>query len=222
MGTQPLSPTAQAADALAAPILEIDSLARRFGAREVVRHLDLTVGPGERVALTGPNGSGKTTLLRCIAGTLSPSAGRIRVAGFPGGSMDARRLVGISLSQDRSFYLRLSGHANLLFFARLRCESEREAHRRVAEVEDELEIGEIATRRADRCSSGMLQQLALARALLGDPPLLLLDEPTRSLDSDAVERMWAALARRPHSAVLIATHRDDDLSHCGSRIAFPA
>jgi ABC-type multidrug transport system ATPase subunit len=70
----------------------------------------------------------------------------------------------------------------------------------------------------DRCSTGMLQQVSFARALLGNPRLLLLDEPTRSLDLDAVERLWTALDRRPETAVLIATHRPDDLDRCTSRL----
>lgn len=203
-------------------ILKIESLNRRFGDHEVVRSLDLAVAPGERVAMGGPNGSGKTTVLRCIAGTLTPTSGRIQVGGHTAGAIEARRLVGASLSQERSFYLRLSGYANLLFFARLRFDSEREAAERVGELVEELQIGDIARERADRCSSGMIQQLALARALLGGPRLLLLDEPTRSLDVDARARFWGALDRRPEAAVLLATHLDEDLQHCGRTISLPA
>ena len=203
-------------------ILKIESLNRRFGDHEVVRSLDLAVAPGERVAMGGPNGSGKTTVLRCIAGTLTPTSGWIQVGGHTAGAIEARRLVGASLSQERSFYLRLSGYANLLFFARLRFDSEREAAERVGELVEELQIGDIARERADRCSSGMIQQLALARALLGGPRLLLLDEPTRSLDVDARARFWGALDRRPEAAVLLATHLDEDLQHCGRTISLPA
>ena len=99
-------------------VVEISGLGRKFGDHEVVRSLDLSLAPGERVAFWGPNGSGKSTVLRCIAGTLFPSRGRILVNGFPAGTLEARRAVGASLAQDRSFYLRLTGHVNLLFFAR--------------------------------------------------------------------------------------------------------
>jgi ABC-type multidrug transport system ATPase subunit len=91
----------------------------------------------------------------------------------------------------------------------------------VAELEEELEIGAFARQRVNRCSSGMIQQLALARSLLGSPALLVLDEPTRSLDDEAVTRLWAALDRRPRLAVLIATHRLDDVDHCDARVQFP-
>ncbi len=203
-------------------ILRIEALNRRFGEHEVVHSLDLGVAPGERVAMQGPNGSGKTTVLRCIAGTLTPNSGRIDVGGHPAGAIEARRLIGASLSQERSFYLRLSGRANLLFFARLRFESEGEVVKRVGELEEELQIGEITRERVDRCSSGMIQQLALARALLGEPRLLLLDEPTKSLDVDARARLWGALDRRRDAAVLFASHLDEDLGHCDRRLSLPA
>src|SRR5919204_5708757 len=113
-------------------MLVAEHLARSFGAHAVVRSLDLTVAAGERVALRGPNGSGKTTVLRCIAGTVTPSGGRITIDGHPAGAIEARRLVGASFSQERSFYLRLTGHDNLLFFARLRIRGKAEAARLVA------------------------------------------------------------------------------------------
>jgi ABC-type multidrug transport system ATPase subunit len=206
-----------------ARVVEVDGLFRRFGAHVVIRSLTLAAAPGERIALCGPNGSGKTTTLRCIAGTVEPTAGNITIAGHRAGTRAARGLLGASFSQERSFYLRLSGRENLLFFARLRGLGAREARTEVRALEDELEIEEIARERVDRCSTGMIQQLALARALLGRPRLLLLDEPTRSLDVVATARMWAALdRRREHVAVLIATHRDDDIDRCGSRLDFPS
>ena len=207
---------------MASPLLRIHRLGRRFGPREVVRSLDLELEPSQRVALVGANGSGKTTVLRCVAGTLLPDRGEISIAGHTAGSMAARRLVGASLAQERSFYLRLTGHANLMFFARLRCATEREAASQVSELEEELELSEILSKRTDACSAGMLQQLAFARALLGTPGLLLLDEPTRSLDADAVQRLWAAISRRSQTAVLVATHRDEDLDYCDDRLELPA
>jgi ABC-type multidrug transport system ATPase subunit len=203
-------------------VLSIRGLERRYGEREVIRQLDLSLAPGEHVALWGPNGSGKTTVLRCIAGTLTPTSGEVLVGSHPAGALEARRLVGASLSQERSFYLRLSGRANLLFFAQLRFGSRSEAAQRVRALEDELELGEIAPERVDRCSSGMIQQLGFARALLGEPAVLLLDEPTKSLDVAARARLWAALDRRPATSLLIATHLNEDLEHCGERVNLPA
>ena len=203
------------------PILSVRGLSRSFGSQEIVRNLDLSVTEGERVALRGPNGSGKTTLLRCITGALLPTTGAVEVEGHEAGSRTATGLVGASLSQERSFYLRLSGRENLLFFAQLRHSSRAAALAQVRALEDELEIGHITKKRMDTCSTGMLQQVGLARAFLGAPRLLVLDEPTRSLDDGAIARLWAALARRPEAAVLIATHRPDDLDNCNRRIDFP-
>lgn len=196
-----------------ARVIVVDSLVRRFGDRTVIDGLSLTVASGERVVLRGANGVGKTTLLRCILGTLAPDAGSIEVAGHLAGSIEARASIGASLSQERSFYLRLSGRENLLLFARLRGRTRREAQLLVKGVVEELELGAIAAQRADRCSTGQLQQLGLARALLGDPPVLLLDEPTRSLDEAARGRFWAALERRPQAAVIVATHLPEDVGH---------
>jgi ABC-type multidrug transport system ATPase subunit len=200
-------------------ILNITGLGRRFGDREVLGSLDAKLHSGERLALTGPNGSGKTTVLRCVSGALAPTKGTISVCGHQSGSIGARRHVGVSLSQERSFFLRLTGKGNLLFFARLRHRRERDARRAVGNVVQELELDEIAAQRVDRCSTGMVQQLALARALIGDPVLLLLDEPTRSMDPEAIKRLWGAIGRRPYAAVVIATHRSEDVNQCHGRIA---
>jgi len=203
------------------PVLVVDDLSRRFGEHEVVRRLRLTLAPGERGALVGPNGSGKSTVLRCVAGTLVPSSGHVAVASHSAGSPEAARAVGASLGHERSFYLRLTGRANLLFFARLRGVGRRAAARAVDRLADELELHEILRERADRCSTGMLQQLALARSLLDEPSLLVLDEPTRSLDEQAVARFWRALDSRPQTAVLLATHRLDEVERCAVRVDLP-
>jgi ABC-type multidrug transport system ATPase subunit len=203
-------------------VLEFEGVSHFFGDFQVLRSIDLSVDAGERVAVRGPNGSGKTTLLRCVAGTLRPTQGSVAVGGYPAGSFEAGRLTGASLSQERSFYLRLSGRANLILFARLRHASTREAKAQVRALEEELELSEIADRRVDKCSTGMVQQLAVARALLGDPAVLVLDEPTGSLDAGAVGRFWATLERRPDLSVLLATHRADDLDHCTRRIDLAA
>ena len=195
-------------------ILEIQGLGRSFGPRTVLRDIDVRLGAGSRLALTGPNGSGKTTLLRCVAGSLTPSAGTVRVEGHPAGSLPARNAIGITFAPERAFYQRLSGRRNLIFYASLRGPDARAATESVLE---ELAI-DFADRRVDRCSTGMVQQLSFARALLGEPKLLLLDEPTRSLDESAADRFWAALDRRPSVAVLLASHQPDDIDRCEERI----
>jgi ABC-type multidrug transport system ATPase subunit len=215
---QPATSTARSARQRRDAALLVEALERSFGPREVLRDLHVTLERGERLALCGPNGSGKTTLLRCVAGTVTPTAGRITVFGHAAGSREARRVVGVSLSQERSFYLRLSGRENLLFAAGVRGIPRSDAARRVAALEEELELSAILAERVDRCSTGMVQQLALARALIGDPAVALLDEPTRSLDAQAYDRLWDALDARPHLVLVVATHRDDDTRKCHRRL----
>jgi ABC-2 type transport system ATP-binding protein len=198
------------------PILSVEGLTRRFGSTTVLSDLGFRLGPGERLGISGPNGSGKTTLLRCIAGSLLPSAGTITVAGHKGGSVAARATIGIAVAHEKAFYQRLSGRANLRFYASLRAIGTA-AGNAVSSVIDEMQLA-FVDERVDRYSSGMLQQLSFARSLLGDPKLLLLDEPTRSLDDAAVERLWSALSRRPHTAVMIASHSHEDLERCDERI----
>lgn len=202
------------------PSLQVQNVTRRFGDRKVLDDLSFSARPGDRVGLIGANGSGKTTLLRCIAGTLLYESGRIEVEGFETGSLEARGRIGVSFSQERSFHLRLTGHENLFFFARMKGWSSDFCSQKISEVSDELELGRITPYRVGQYSTGMIQQLSLARALLGDPRLVLLDEPTRSLDEEARERLWQALGARRNSVVLIATHLTSDIERCTELLEF--
>jgi ABC-type multidrug transport system ATPase subunit len=134
--------------------------------------------------------------------------------GHDASSFEARTLTGASLAQERSFYRRLTAFENMLFFARLRYRSKKEAMDGVKTVAEELELGAFLSRRVDQCSTGMVQQLSFARALMGAPRLLILDEPTRSLDEAAIGRLWRAIDHRNEVAVVIASHVAADLEHC--------
>jgi ABC-2 type transport system ATP-binding protein len=202
-------------------MLEARGLTRAFQGRNVLGPLDLRLEAGERLALTGANGAGKSTLLRCIVGTLAPSRGTVTVAGHPAGTKAARQCIGVSFAQERSFYRRLTGIENLTTFATIR-EGTTRATPVVEQVLSELELHDVARRRIDRCSTGMVQQLSIARALLGSPPVVLLDEPTRSLDDDAIDRLWSALDRRRAATVIIATHRGEDIGRCERQLSLGA
>lgn len=200
------------------PVLDIRSLNKRFGDKHVLRDIEIALHPGDRLALSGPNGSGKTTLLRCIAGTLTPTSGTVAVAGWPSDTIAARAVTGAAVAHEQAFYQRLSGLKNLMFYAALRTRTDREARLLVESLVEELHLGAFVQDRVDRYSSGMLQQLGVARALMGEIRLLILDEPTRSLDSSAVATFWEAVERRPQTAVVIASHHLSDLERCPRRL----
>jgi ABC-2 type transport system ATP-binding protein len=162
--------------------VEVRGLVRRFGEREALKGVDLTARTGEIHALLGPNGAGKTTLLRVLTGLVDPSEGSVRILGADGRGRAARGRVGLVPAGDRSFYLRISGTENLLFFARLHGMRKRAAVARAREVLEDVGLTEAAGRPVGGWSHGMQKRLSVARALLTSPPVLLVDEATHDLD----------------------------------------
>jgi ABC-2 type transport system ATP-binding protein len=148
--------------------------------------VSLEVPVGQRLAVLGPNGAGKSTLLRILAPLVQPSAGRVAVLGVDSAadSRGVRRLIGWATGDDRAFYWPLTGRANLEFFAAMQDLHGAPAQARIAEVLAQVGLGEVAGLAYHAYSSGMRQRLAIARALLHRPAVLLLDEPTRSLDPE--------------------------------------
>jgi ABC-type multidrug transport system ATPase subunit len=186
-------------------------LRKRFGSVLALDGVDLDAAPGEIVALLGPNGAGKSTLLRIVATTVVPDSGRAWVDGVdavadPAG---ARRRTGLMIGDERSVYWRLSGRRNLTFFAPLYGLDRSEGERRAARLLDAVGLGGAADRPVYGYSSGMRARLSLARAMLPEPPLLLLDEPTRSLDPVAAAGFRdtaKGLARDSRTCILFASH----------------
>ena len=151
--------------------------------------VSLAVGPGEVHALLGANGAGKSTLLRMFAGMVGPSAGSLSVLGHPPGSRQARGSTGWLPSGERNFYYRLSGLENLVFFGRLLGLTRRSASARGRDLLAAVGLADAANRRVGLYSHGMQKRLGVARALMGAPPVLLLDEPTHDLDPDAAKQI---------------------------------
>jgi ABC-type multidrug transport system ATPase subunit len=174
--------------------------------------LTFSVARGERVCLMGPNGSGKSTLLRLILGYLPPSAGTSRVLGQDSREGSARRLVGMVHPDERSFYWRLTVRENLAFFGALWGLAPRDAARRAAEAAETVELTPWLDRPFSDLSTGTRQRTAIARALLHDPPVLLMDEPTRSLDplSSAHFREWLLGPACAGKTLLVATHNPEE------------
>lgn len=194
-------------DGAGAPAVEARGVEKWYGALPALRGLDFTLAPGEFVAVFGPNGAGKTTLLRILTGAARPTRGTVRVAGVDpaeaGG--DARRRIGL-LSHQSFLYPGLTAAENLDFYARLFGLPERAV--RVAEALRSVGLAERAGDRVRGFSRGMRQRVALARTLLHDPSVVLLDEPYTGLDPHASAVLRATLERLHDGrrTVVLVTH----------------
>jgi ABC-2 type transport system ATP-binding protein len=214
------SPRAARLTAVTAPAVEVDGVHRRFGPVEALRGVDLEVAAGEVHALLGANGAGKTTLMRVLCGLVEPSEGSAYVLDRRAGRAELRQLIGFVPSGDRSFYLRLSGLENLLFFGRLHGLRRRPARDRALALLDAVGLGEAARRPVNTYSHGMQKRLSFARALLSDPAVLLVDEATHDLDPLAAEQVRELTLEhaRAGCAVVWATQRIEELSGFADRV----
>jgi len=182
----------------------------RGGETVALKNVSFSATGAEVLALLGPNGSGKTTALKLISTMLLPDAGSVRVGGFDAqrNAGEVRRQVGIAVAGERSFFPRLSARENLDFFATLDEVSRSERAKRIQEVLRDTGLEEQADTLVMKFSSGMYQRLGIARALVKRPGVLLLDEPTRSLDAATTAHFWATIRAlaRTQTTVLLATH----------------
>jgi ABC-2 type transport system ATP-binding protein len=185
----------------------------------------LEIQRGDRIAVLGPNGAGKTTLLKLIGGLLLPTAGQIVVNGFDTlhHNSAARKSVGFVMNEERSFFWRLSATQNLEFFAVLDNLTGDNIRERCLELIGFVGLEEHADKPVSTYSSGMKQRLALARGLMGEPEVLILDEPTRTLDPIASEDLITLINDRLHrgsrKTILIATHRLDEAMKLCDKVA---
>jgi ABC-2 type transport system ATP-binding protein len=201
-------------------MIEVEGLTRRFDNRLAVEDLSLEVRPGEIFGLLGPNGAGKTTTLRMLGGLISPSAGTATVAGVPlvHERMDeVRSKVGF-LTEAPGLWDRLTVRLNLLVYARLY--GVRDPERAVARALARFGLTDRAGSLAAQLSKGMKQKIAIARALLHEPPVILLDEPTSGLDPHTarlVRELVLTLRDQGHT-IVISTHNLDEAERVSSRI----
>jgi ABC-2 type transport system ATP-binding protein len=206
--------------------LEVDNLKKtyRYGAAllEAVRSVSLTLATGEVLAFLGPNGAGKTTTIKMIAGLIRPDAGRVRIAGVdPHRNPEALRLLGAVLEGNRNLYWRLTPEENLEYFGVLKGLSHREARRRGRLLLERFDLLSKRRTTVQTLSRGMQQKLALAVALIHQPKLLLLDEPTLGLDVEATQNVKALVRSIANEgcAILLTTHQLDIAEELSDRVA---
>jgi len=192
------------------PVIETSGLTKRYREVPAVDHLDLTVFPGEIFGLLGPNGAGKTTTILMLLGLTEPSQGMARVLGYDPAreALAVKRRVGY-LPENVGFYDDLTGRENLTYTARLNRMEPKAAAERISMLLDRVGLTAAADRRVREFSRGMRQRLGIADALVKEPQVLILDEPTLAIDPKGVQEVLeliSSLARDEGLTVLISSH----------------
>jgi sodium transport system ATP-binding protein len=219
-------------------MIEIDGVAKRFRAPrprfgaaafvDAVRQVSLVAPDGAITGLLGPNGAGKTTTLRMLAGLLAPDAGRVAVDGIDVGAAPRAALARLGvLSDARGLYPRLTARENIVYFAALHGVAEDIAQRRARELAELLELAPLLDRRTEGFSQGERMKTALARALVHDPPNIVLDEPTNGLDVVATRALRSALAHLASAAgggkcIVFSTHVMQEVERLCDRVVVVA
>jgi sodium transport system ATP-binding protein len=202
-------------------MIEFDSLTKTYGEFRAVEELHFRVQPGEVYALLGPNGAGKTTALRCLATLLAPSGGTARIDGHDVRTepIEVRRKLGF-LAASMGLYQRLSPREMLSYFGRLHGMEKRALAARVDELVELFEMEDFQHRLCGRLSTGQRQRVSIARAVLHDPPALILDEPTLGLDLVSGRSIYAMihLARMRGRAILFSTHQMEEVELLANRV----
>jgi ABC-2 type transport system ATP-binding protein len=189
--------------------LRAESLSKNYGTRRALQDVSFSAAPGELLAIIGPNGAGKTTLLQILAGALAPTTGRV--------SLDSREVGWVP--QQPAVYSKLSVRENLRLFARL--EKVRDVDGTVARMLGQAGLSDRAGDAVGTLSGGNRQRVNIAVGLLGDPSVLLLDEPSSALDPRQRERLWefvSALAREGGTTVVYSTHNVAEAERYADRL----
>ncbi len=208
--------------------IEIDSLTKTYGSGgAAVRAVDgvrLRVPTGRVFGLLGPNGAGKTTIIKMVGGLITPTAGRVRVGGYDVARQRTRavRQIGAVLEGSRNVYWPLSAWENLIYFGQLKGLRGSEIRPRAQRLLTELGLWQRRHETVGSFSRGMQQKVAVSAALITDPPILLLDEPTLGLDVDAARTIkdWLAhLAREEGKTIVLTTHQLEVVQELSHQIA---
>ncbi|MEN9937301.1 MAG: hypothetical protein RLZZ387_3880 [Chloroflexota bacterium] len=203
-------------------MIEAYDLHKIFGSFQAVRGMTLNVAPGEVVALLGPNGAGKTTTVRMLGAILRPTRGYARIAGFDvvEQAREVRRTVGL-LTEFPGLYNRMRAMEYLRFFGELQGMRPAECERRAEELLRQFGLWDSREKRLDSYSKGMKQKTALIRALIHDPPVLYLDEPTTAMDPHSARVVRDAMMglRAARRTILLTTHNLSEAEELADRVA---
>ncbi len=201
--------------------MAVERLGKTLGKNQVLRGISFQAQHGEIFGLLGPNGAGKTTTLRIICTLMSPDSGTVDVLGFDTRKApeEVRRRIGV-VTADIGVYPRLSARENIAYFAQLSEVPDRELRRRVDAVIERLDMGSFADQRAESLSSGQRQKVAIARAIIHDPQVLMFDEPTSNLDVLASRevREFMVESKGRGKCVIFSTHVMHDAERLCDRI----
>lgn len=201
------------------PIIKTENLTRAFGTRKVVNNLNLRVDPGEIYGFLGPNGSGKSTTIKMLCGLLSPSEGNATVGGYDiiNHSEEIKNIIGY-MSQKFSLYEDLTVEENIDFYSKIYNVTGKQAKKRKKELLELASIEQYEKHISGTLSGGLKQRLALCCALVHEPKIIFLDEPTASMDPVARRELWDLLFSLASSGVtlFVTTHYMDEAERCSS------
>lgn len=203
-------------------LIKVEGLTKKFDDFTAVSQLNLDIPSGQIMALLGPNGAGKTTTVRMLSSILKPTAGRAEIAGFDivKHSVDVRRKVGV-LTEHHGLYGRMTAENYLIFFGQLYGLSENEIIKKISPLLDQLGMNEHRKKRLGEYSKGMRQKLALVRALIHEPPVLLLDEPTSAMDPESAKIVRTAIKNLSNKerTIILCTHNLSEAEEICDQIA---
>ncbi|MGI2329196.1 ABC transporter ATP-binding protein [Planococcus sp. YIM B11945] len=198
------------------PSIAVNGLKKSFGSKTVLSEVDLAIEAGEIYGFIGPSGSGKTTLIKLIVGISSPDQGTVRVLGKDMPNLSLLQNIGY-MAQSDALYNDLTGKENLTFFASLYQMKKEERNKRIAYAAELVKLTDELGKKVAQYSGGMKRRLSLAIALVHDPDILILDEPTVGIDPELRLSIWEELMHlktEQNKTIIITTHVMDEAEKC--------